>query len=142
MYTLGLVNGDLMVTAGDYLLLTGADKIRQDLSLALNEEFGGDRFHPRWGSIVKRYIGQLLTPQLALLVRAEVIRVVKNYIMVQRAEVLRDTQVDVQSRFDTSDVVRELVSVNTEMKWDRCNIYIHLRTLNRATVKIKKQVIF
>jgi phage baseplate assembly protein W len=141
VYSLGLVNGDLMVSSGDYLLLTGADKIRQDLTLALSEEFGTDRFHPRWGSIVKRYIGSLLTPQLALLVKAEVVRVVRNYIAIQQAEVMRDTQVDVQGRFDTSDVIRELVSVDTQISFDVCNIYIHLRTLNRATVKIKKQVI-
>jgi phage baseplate assembly protein W len=141
VYSLGLVNGDLMVSSGDYLLLTGADKIRQDLTLALSEEFGSDRFHPRWGSIVKRYIGNLLTPQLALLVKAEVIRVVRNYIAIQQAEVLRDTQVDQQGRFDTSDVIRELVSVEAQIHFDVCNIYIHLRTLNRATVKIKKQVI-
>jgi phage baseplate assembly protein W len=134
------VDGDLMVTAGDYLLLSGADKIRQDLSLALTEEFGADRFHPRWGSIIKRYIGNVLDAQLALLVRAEVIRVVRNYIAVQQAEVLRDTQVDVQGRFDTSDVVRDIVSVTAEIDYDRCNIHVQLRTLNRATVKIRKQV--
>lgn len=138
--TLGLVNGDLMLAQGGYQLYTGPQRIKQDLTLALNEEYGSDRFHPRYGSIVMRYIGQVLSPNLQSLVKAEVNRVVQNYIAIQNAEILRDSQVDVANRFSTSDVVRRIVSLVASSNIDTINISLALETLARETVTIKKQV--
>lgn len=141
MQTFGLVHGDLDISGGGYVLLTGADRIRQDLALALMEEYGSDRFHPGWGSVISRYIGQVLTPELQQLVRAEVNRVIQNYISIQRAEVLRDSQVDIAGRFNTNDVVRRLISVTTSTRFDRIDAVITLETLARETVQIKKQMV-
>jgi phage baseplate assembly protein W len=139
--TLALVNGDLWVTQGGYKLITGVDRIRQDLMLALLEEYGSDRFHPRWGSIVKRYIGNVITPQLEALVRAEVNRIVQNYILIQQAEVIRDTQIDEKGRFTTSDVVRSLLNLSTSVGMGSVNVSLALETLARSTVTIKRQVV-
>lgn len=141
MQTIGLVNGDFALDSGNFLTLTGKDKIRQDLALALTEEFGDDRFHPQWGSIIKRYLGQLINSQLQLLVKAEVLRVVKNYIAVQQAEVLADTQVDVVGRFSTADVVRQVLSVSATSTYDTINVVLVLETLDRTTVQIRKQLV-
>jgi phage baseplate assembly protein W len=138
--TLALVNGDLMLAQGGYLLYTGVQRIRQDLSLALLEEYGFDRFHPRWGSVIMRYIGNVITPELEMMVRAEVNRVVQNYMVIQQAEVLRDTQLDVKGRFTTSDVVRSLLSLSTAANTDRIDVHLALETLSRQVVTIKKQV--
>jgi phage baseplate assembly protein W len=138
--SLALINGDLMLAQGGYQTHTGAARIKQDLTLALREEYGSDRFHPRWGSILMRYIGQVITPQLESLVRAEVNRVVQNYIAVQRAEILRDTQVDVANRFSTSDVVQQILAINTTLYMDTINVSLALQTLSRETVTIKRQV--
>lgn len=140
MKTMQLVNGDLWVTQGGYALITGPDRIRQDLTLALLEEYGSDRFHPRWGSVIKRYIGNVITPQLEALVRAEVNRIVQNYILIQQAEVLRDTQVDEKGRFTTSDVVRSLLGLSTSVSMNSINVKLALETLARATVTLKRQV--
>lgn len=140
MQTLALVNGDLMLAQGGYLTYTGAERIKQDLTLALNEEYGSDRFHPRWGTIVMQYIGQVLTTHIQDLVKAEVVRVVKNYIAVQQNEVLGDTQVDVANRFNTSDVVRNIVSLSASSNIDTINISLVLETMARETVTIKRQV--
>lgn len=141
MKTLALQNGDLMPAQGGYLLYTGVDRIRQDLTLALLEDYGTDRFHPRWGSVIKQYIGNVITPQLESLVRAEINRIVQNYIAIQQAEVLRDSQVDVKGRFTTSDVVRSLLAINASIYLDRINIALALETMSRASVTIKRQVI-
>lgn len=138
--TLALVDGDLMLAQGGYLLYTGAQRIKQDLSLALQEEYGSDRFHPRYGSIVMRYIGQVISPDLQSLVKAEVNRVVQNYIAIQNAEILRDSQVDVANRYSTSDVVRRIVSIVASANIDTINVSLVLETLARETVAIKKQV--
>lgn len=141
MQQLGLINGDIAIDSGDPMMISGADRIRQDLALALSEEFGDDRFHPTWGSIIKRYLGQLINPQLQQLVRAEVLRVVKNYIAVQSAGVLADTQVDIVGRFDTSDVVRQIMSVQTQATFDTINVVVALQTLDRNTFQIRKQLV-
>jgi phage baseplate assembly protein W len=139
--TLALMNGDLMPAQGGYLLFTGVDRIRQDLTLALTEEYGTDRFHPRWGSVVRQFIGNVITPQLEMLVRAEVNRIVQNYIVIQQAEVLRDSQVDVKGRFSTSDVVRSLLGIQARAYMDRIDIQLALETMSRTSVTIKRQVV-
>lgn len=141
MQTLALVNGDLMLAQGGYLLYTGADRIKQDLTLALLEAYGTDRFHPRWGSVIMNYIGNPITPQLESLVRAEVTRVVQNYIAIQQAEVLRDSVVDVKGRFTTSDVVRNIAGIQTQVQMDRINVVLALQTLARETITIKKAMV-
>jgi phage baseplate assembly protein W len=141
MKTLALKNGDLTLAQGGYQLFTGVDRIRQDLTLALLEEYGMDRFHPKWGSIIMRYIGNVISPELQLLVRAEVNRVVQNYIAIGQAEIIRDSAVDVKNRFTTSDVVRRLVDIKTSTYQDRIDVLLALETLARETVSIKKQVV-
>jgi phage baseplate assembly protein W len=139
--SLALVNGDLAIgTNGGYMLYNGVKRIQQDLTLALTEEYGTDRFHPTYGSIVQSYLGQVLTPDLMMLVRAEVNRVLQNYLLIQQNEVLRDTLVDVTNRYDTSDVVRSVDSVQTRAVLDTIYLAATLTTLSRETVTVTRQV--
>lgn len=141
MKTLALVNGDLAIgTNGAYLLYSGVPRIKQDLTLALTEEYGTDRFHPTYGSIVQSYLGQILSAELMQLVRAEVNRVLQNYLVIQQNEVLRDTLVDVANRFDTSDVVQSVDNVSARAVLDTIYLSATLTTLSRETVTISRQV--
>jgi phage baseplate assembly protein W len=141
MKSLALIQGDLAIDGtGDYLTFSGVDRIRQDMTLALTEEYGADRFHPAWGSILKEYIGQPITPELEQAVRAEINRVAQNYITLQQQEVLRDTQFDVQGRFDTSDVVRSISNIQVRFFFDAIYVSATLTTLARDTVTISRQV--
>lgn len=141
MKSLALIQGDLAIAGtGDYLTFSGVDRIRQDMTFALTEEFGSDRFHPGWGSILKEYIGQPITPELEQAVRAEINRVAQNYITLQQQEVLRDSQFDVQGRFDTSDVVRNISSIQVRFLLDAIYVSATLTTLARETVTISRQV--
>lgn len=142
MKSLALVNGDLALgTDGGYLMHSGAARIRQDLSLALTEEYGADRFHPQWGSIVRSYLGRVLTEDMQQLVRAEVNRVLQNYIILQRNEVLRDTTVDIAGRYTTSDVVRSVESIQARAVLDAVYLYVTLTTLSRETITLARQVV-
>lgn len=136
-----MINGDLAIgTNGAYLLYSGVDRIRQDLSLALTEEYGADRFHPTYGSVVQGYLGQVLSPEILQLVRAEVNRVLQNYLVIQQNEVLRDSVVDVQGRFDTSDVVQSVDNVSARAVLDTIYLSATLTTLSRQSVTISRQV--
>lgn len=139
--TLALINGDLAIgTNGAYLLYSGVSRIRQDLTLALTEEYGTDRFHPTYGSIVQSYLGQILSAELMQLVRAEVNRVLQNYLIIQQNEVLRDTLIDVANRYDTSDVVQSVDSVQARAVLDTIYLSATLTTLSRESVTISRQV--
>lgn len=139
--TLALVNGDLAIgTNGAYLLYSGVSRIKQDLTLALTEEYGTDRFHPTYGSIVQSYLGQVLSAELMQLVRAEVNRVLQNYLIIQQNEVLRDSLVDVANRYDTSDVVQSVDNVAARAVLDTIYLSATLTTLSRETVTISRQV--
>ena len=141
METFALVHGDLMVdSSGQLLTYSGVDRIRQDLQLALSEEYGANHFHPKWGSIVKSYIGNPITPNLQQLVQAEVNRVVQNYITLQQASVLRNTTYDIAGVFDTSDVVQSVGPLNVSTSYDTIYISATLTTVDRQTVTVTKQV--
>jgi len=139
--TLALINGDLAIgTNGAYLLYSGVPRIKQDLTLALTEEYGTDRFHPTYGSIVQSYLGQILSAELMQLVRAEVNRVLQNYLIIQQNEVLRDTVIDVANRYDTSDVVQSVDNVQARAVLDTIYLSATLTTLSRESVTISRQV--
>lgn len=141
MKTLALINGDLAIgTDGGYLLHSGVARIRQDLTLALTEEYGTDRFHPTYGSILHAYLGQVISENIQQLVRAEVNRVLQNYLIIQQNEVIRDTVVDVQGRYNTSDVVQSISSIQAKTLLDAIYIIATLTTLSRETVTISRQV--
>lgn len=141
METLALVNGDLVLNSGSYLTFSGPDKIRQDLDLALNEAYGSDQFHPLWGSILDRFIGQPLTSSLQSAVLNEVTRVLSNYIAVQTDDISSDTVADTRSRYDTSDVVQSVDSINASVTMDRVTVTVVLRTMSNQTITINRQVI-
>jgi phage baseplate assembly protein W len=141
MKTIALINGDLAIGSdGGYLLYSGVARIRQDLTLALTEEYGTDRFHPTYGSIVTSYLGKVISADIQQLVRAEVNRVLQNYLIIQQNAVIRDTVVDVQGRFDTSDVVQSVDSITARALLDTIYIQATLTTLSRESVSITRQV--
>jgi len=141
MRTLALVHGDLVVqTDGNYQFYSGASRIKQDLTLALTEEFGFDRFHPRYGSTIRSYLGQIISPELESLVQAEVNRVLQNYIIEQQQSVLRDTVVDVQGVFNTSDVVRSVDNITVRALLDTIYLSATLTTLARESITVARQV--
>lgn len=140
MQQLAIVDGDLVLSSGAYLLFTGPDKIRQDLFFALNEEYGSDIYHPLWGSILDRYLGQPLTAGLEQQVSAEVQRVLNNYIAVQADDVNTAITLDIKGVYDTSDVVRSVESLQVSITQDTILITVVLETMNRQTITIQRQV--
>lgn len=141
MKTLALIHGDLVIdNSGGYQFYSGAPRIKQDLTLALTEEYGFDRFHPKYGSIIRNYLGQVISPEMQALVRAEVNRVLQNYIILQQSSVLRDTVVDVQGVFDTSDVVRSVDDITVKTLLDTIYLSATLTTLARESITISRQV--
>lgn len=60
-------------------IVTGFDKLLQDLDCWLKERYGGDRFHTLMGSTLQDYIGGVNTTAILREIHDEVLRVLLNY---------------------------------------------------------------
>jgi hypothetical protein len=72
-------DGDLSVLGSECQIVSGIDKLRQDLTLWLTIRVGSNRFHPTFGSALESYIGSIITPGTQANVYNEVLRVLTNY---------------------------------------------------------------
>lgn len=140
MKGLALSNGDLVVAEGDVMTISGPARIRQDLALALIEPYGHDKYHPTWGSVLSAYVGQPLDAEMEMLVRAEVVRIIQQYVDGQAAEIARDALSGSRSRFDYSDVVGQVVSIDTRPGFDTIKVLVELLTRAGSTIRIARTV--
>ena len=138
MKTLALVQGDLSPAPGGYLMYNGAAKIHQDLALALKEAYGEDVLHPRWGSILKQYVGFPLTDDVKTKILTEINRVIGNYITVQNARIVQDSNTGSISSLTTDDVVRSVSNVSVQQIYDSLVVSVILETLSRQQVNINQ----
>ena len=147
MQQLALVHGDLMIgTDGSYLMVTGAQRIQQDLTLALSDIYGTDRFHPSWGSILPEYLGNINNATMLTLVKAEVNRVLQNYLTITQSGVIQQSMMNVANNnnpgasYTTSDVVRSVDSINVSATLDTIYVSVSLTTLAGQSITIGQKV--
>ncbi len=132
------MNGDLVAGQNGHVTISGTPKIKQDLSLALGEHWGTDRFHSdRWGSVVIDYIGLPIDDDLRFNVEQEVSRVLQQYIAIQAAEIYEDYVAGRRSRFATADVIRAVQSVQVQVRYT--SIIIRLVLVNQANEAVYLQ---
>lgn len=137
MKTLRLLRGDLVLTGGEYQEVTGGEKIRQDLRGALLEPLGNDRFHPGWGSVLHTFIGKnYVTEESKSRIAQEIIRVIGNYVAVQRDNLQRDSLSGRKARYTTSDIVRGVNGVNMTDKNDKVYGVIKLSTYGAYNISL------
>ena len=147
MEQLGLIHGDLMIgTDGSYLMVTGAQRIQQDLTLALSDVYGTDRFHPSWGSILPEYLGNINNSTMLALVKAEVNRVIQNYLVITQSGVIQQSMMNVTNNnnpgasYSTADVVRSVDSINVSATLDTIYVSVQLTTLAGTSITIGQKV--
>lgn len=140
MKTLALKNGDLVVGPAGHATISGTKKIRQDLALALGEPYSDDRFHPEWGSLLPNYIGEQVGPELQSLVISEAARVIQAYVDGQAAEIQKDALSSSMSRYDTTDVVKQVNGVDATLGVDTIYVKVSLTTQANQTVTLSRTV--
>lgn len=140
MKTLALSGGDLVVDAGRLQMLEGPAKIRQDLALALGEEYNTDPFRPGWGSVLPQHIGEPITDDTPMLVQAEVNRVIQQYMANQKA-ILEAAYVNRQAHtINTSEIIRTVNSIDVSVQYDSVMILVSLTTMAGQTIQISRTV--
>lgn len=133
-------------TDGSYLMVTGAQRIQQDLTLALSDIYGTDRFHPSWGSILPEYLGNINNATMLTLVKAEVNRVLQNYLTITQSGVIQQSMMNVANNnnpgasYTTSDVVRSVDSINVSATLDTIYVSVSLTTLAGQSITIGQKV--
>lgn len=140
MKGLAVIDGDLVLSGGTLLLLSGPARIRQDLTFALTDRYGADLNHPYWGSILDRFLGQPYTQTLHQQIVSEVQRVLNNYITVQADQVNQAVLRNVKGSLDTSDVVQNVNAINVQVIGDRIQINVELQTMAREAVTVTRSV--
>lgn len=136
MNTVQLVNGDFVIGKGGFAMVSGRDKVKQDLSLAVAEALGVDRFHPGWGSQLTDYVGSPQDEMTASSIKAEIGRVVQNYIAVQVQQMQADSLADRPTRFSADEVVRGISSIQVTPQWDSTYIKVVVTTLSGDQVTV------
>lgn len=126
MKTFALVGGDLVLGEGGYALVTGQEKVKQDLGVAMREPYGCDRFHPRWGSVLISYVGEPVEQQTAFLIQQEIGRIIRNYIMVQGGVVEEDVAARRRSRVATSEVITGVNGIDVRQNQDKYHVRVRL----------------
>lgn len=140
MQTFAIVDGDLVLAAGNYLTLTGANKVKQDLYLALHERYRSDPYHPNWGTVLHRFIGAPMTPAVEQGAYNEVIRVVGNYMAVQADMINAHTVAGTRSVLNTSDVVNEITSAQAHAVGTDLLVNVSLSTMAGSQITIQRTV--
>lgn len=138
MKTLALADGDLVLSGRGHATVDGVFKTMQDIGIALREEFGVDRFHPNWGSLLPNMIGRPFDEDVLLDVRTEVTRIVNNYVTVQRDTVLRRAEGAQVSAQEIIDRVEDIKVVPKD--YGRIDVTIRLLTFDRRAFSMSMTI--
>jgi phage baseplate assembly protein W len=118
-YSFGLKDGDIALTGSIVTMVSGIDKLKQDIDLWLREIYGVDRFHPDYGSILQDFIGGVIGPVVMHDIEVEVARVLGNLQALQ----LRRISVN-PSKYTPDELLRSVVSVKSTQSYDA--IYVNV----------------
>jgi hypothetical protein len=139
MQGFALVNGDIVTGQSGYQMVSGTDKVLQDLTVATQEPYGSDPYHPGWGSYLNSYIGQ--DPQTVQgLAQTEVTRLVSNYMTVQQYQQSQALSSGQSSPFTNNDYVTGLASLSTVQDLTSIAVNATVLTASGATVGVSTTV--
>lgn len=131
-FSLKVVNGDLSITAGRFDLVSGVEKLKQDLTLWLTERYQDDRFHPTYGSILDGYIGGVIQADDTIVrVQSETLRVLSNYQQIQLARFKESP-----TKFEPSELLQSVNGVDVSLSYDKVIVLVRITTAARTTTTV------
>jgi hypothetical protein len=129
MKTFALQSGDLVISGGGYQMVTGMARVQQQIGLCLREPYGSDRFHDRWGSVLPNWIGTVIEgPNIQMELRAELIRVVKNFISSQSALISQRAVNGLRSVLSPAETLVDISNIKIIQNQDTLVVKATLRT--------------
>lgn len=128
MKTLAVKNGDLVLTGSKFGMVEGIARVQQQLGLAMREAFGSDRFHRQWGSTLPNWIGQVLTSNVPFEIRAEVTRIVRDFIIQQNERIKERAALGYTAVVKAEEMIMEIRDIKIEARYDTLLVKVTLRT--------------
>lgn len=142
MKQLEIRNGDLVLGAGGFASIKGESKLRQDLGIIMREGLGEDRFHPRWGSVLGNYAGEMISSETIGLIKGEIHRLIQNYMVTQSQQIEADLNARRHPRHTPDEVVVSVSNIAVQQWQDRINVKVSVNTLAGGTLSILRSVGF
>ena len=112
-FSLRLTNGDLTPQGSQLALVSGQNKMQQDITLWLLCRLGSNKMHPAFGSYLQSYIGGVVGPSTQTVVYNEILRTLNNYQTLVWALFTANPQL-----FSLSELPYSIDSVNTTVTYD------------------------
>ena len=137
MKTLQVTNGDLALDTGGRLqFVIGSNKLVQDISLWLQEDFGIGFTTPNFGSILQGLIGSGITSSSVSTVQAEVSRVISLY-RAQQIQTLQAIQQSSQlSNYNKSEIIQSVSDITVAQGTGFISVLVSLTTLTGSSVAL------
>lgn len=123
-HSLALKDGDLHVSSSRVQLVSGLDKLKQDIFTWITEAYRVDRFNPEYGSTVSGYVGQQNTIDNAFAIRIEINRVLTNLQRYQRMIYSAN-----RNAFSPNELLDRILEIRTEQRLDSLHVKILFTTV-------------
>lgn len=146
--SLRIEGGDLVVGNGrSYSTVSGSDKLAQDLRLWVLAKIGTDPSTPEYGTsfdggfvngqAVEPVIGQLMTAQRVLEVRAAMIDLLSNYQATQLARIKQDmVDFNGQKTLTPDETIQNIVNVEATAIADTIIVRATVQTMSNTTLNV------
>lgn len=112
-------DGDLDISSHSFGIVMGVEKLKQDLSGWLREEYGLDRFHPSYGSTLQNFIGEVIDDLTMHEIESEVQRVLSVYQQNQIIALQKNP-----GAYKMDELLDSVVSVNSKLNYD--TVYVDI----------------
>lgn len=133
-------NGDFILGPGGLATVRGETKLRQDLGIIMREGLGVDRFHPKWGSVLADYAGDMVSSESIGLIKGEVHRLIQNYMVIQSQQVESDLGSGRSPRYTPEEIIIGVSGIEVQQRYDRLNVKVSVQTLAGGTLAILRTV--
>ena len=130
-YSLRVSNGDLVLQGNQLDIVSGMDKLSQDMQLWVAERYGIDRFHPAMGSLLQNFIGSAITAGTQVGVQQEVLRVLDNYAKVQLKAFKENPQ-----NFSYSELLISVDAVNVSISYDTVGVSVQITNGTQTSTSV------
>lgn len=141
MKTLLVQNGDIQLDQGGKLrFVQGSQKLIQDLTLWLQENFGIGYTTPNFGSLLPDMIGSAIIDSSVSDIQNEVQRVISLY-QTQQLLDLQIAQTQAQlSNWNKSEIINQIGSISAYQYYDSVIVDVSLVTLANTVIGINVQI--
>lgn len=122
-YSLAIVDGDLVQEGSSLAIISGIDKLKQDLQIWVTERFGGDRFHPDMGSILQSMIGGRVNATTQYRISTELARVLDNYQKMQNVALKANP-----SLYSAAELLYAVDDISVDISYDTVKATVKIRS--------------